>query len=218
METARPSGGAWSRKVRLLVAALTLAGLMGIPITYLGLLFGSGKGFSGGCGGFAAVGLLVILGFSLVVLFFVGLVGVVAVVGLVLFWKRSLAGPLLLFIANLLSMVFFGWIGWMTHGDPRYQFWAEVGLLLGAAPAIAAGLVVWPLLKGEVALKRVRERIAMVAVLGAVAVVPVGSYLVGLASELSAVLATPPHIVASVGCGPSPSAGLPAGALVTTTR
>jgi hypothetical protein len=220
VDFARPAGSAWSNKLRLLVSALTAIGVVGLPVVCFGPLFeylGRQGGIRGGCGGGGAILVAMLFGAIVVVLVVVAVLGAVSLVGIILLSLKSFAGPLLLFTVNLLTMTAYGLIDFTARPESwGTAQWALVNLAFGAAPAIAAALVLWPLLTGGWA----RERVAQVVVLGLVALLPVLTYGYGVAFDVAFAwtAAPPPQVVASAGCGPAPSAGLPAGTVMTTTR
>jgi hypothetical protein len=198
MESARPNRGAWSRQLWIAVATVTAIGLVGAVVDFLGLFAASGQGFAGGCGGFGGVLFILIL----LVLIVLGMMGALAAVGLFLFWRRLRWGPLLLVPSNLLVMGFFGW---SSPVYPGQVVWAVVIVLLGAAPAIAVVLLVWPLLTRG----RLWVRVTEFVVLGLIALPLVWLYVSGLTNDIRTGMTPPAAQVASTGCG-SGSAWLPA--------
>jgi hypothetical protein len=182
----------------VLVGGLTAIGLVGMPLPYFGPLLepmSHGLGGCGGGGGTVLVFLFVLIVAALVV---VGIPGVLAGFGLLLYRRGSFAGPLLLFIANLLSLAGFSYVALTVHLlDSGAMPWAVANLVLGAAPAIAAALVVWPMLTGG----SVRERVVKVVALCLLAAGPVLLYRGGVVSDFAIVMAAPPQAVASGGGG-----------------
>jgi hypothetical protein len=203
VDFARPAGSAWSNKLRLLVSALTAIGVVGLPVVCFGPLFeylGRQGGIRGGCGGGGAILAAILFGAIAVVLVIVAVLGAISLVGIILLWLRSFAGPLVLLTINLLTMIAYGLIDFTAR--PEFwgtAQWALVNLALGVAPAIAAALVLWPLLTGGWG----HERVTQVVVLGLVALFPVLTYAYGVAFDVTFARTAPPPPVAYVsqGCG-----------------
>lgn len=193
MESASLRRGAWSRRLWILVASLTVIGLVGTAVDFLGGMFvASGHGLGVGCGGMVGVLFLLIL----LVLIILGLIALLASVGLGLFWRKSRWGPLLLVSSNLFAMGVFGWIPPVYPGQ---LLWAAVILMLASAPAIAVVLLVWPLMtRGRLWVRGVE-----LVVLGLLAIPVVCLYASGLKYDIQMGLTTPPTQVASASCGGS---------------
>jgi hypothetical protein len=179
MSTAQPDTGKRSRKLWVVVAILTTIGLMG-PV----ILFLVGTAVSPPdphvCQGNAAVGVyfLALIGLGLFVL------AAVAALGLWIFWYRSSWGPLLLVICNLLMM---GLYGWAPIVSPGQQLWTVLVVVIAAVPAIAAGLVLWPLLtRGRLWVKAIQ-----IVIIVAIALPLVWLYGSGLSNDIRTAL-TPP--------------------------
>jgi hypothetical protein len=191
MESAVSTRGGWSRVVWSLVVALTAIGLVGIVVDFVGFFAASGHGISGGCA-MGGVAFFLVSIAALVVLTFVGLIGVMASIGSVLFWRRRRWGPLLLIPSNLLAMAFFDF-------SPVYQgqvMWAAVVLLFAAAPLCAVGLLVWALWTRA----RGRERIVELVVLGLIGLPLVALYVAGINLDVTMALTAPPPVTAPGTC------------------
>jgi hypothetical protein len=178
--------GGWSRKVWSLVVALTAIGLVGILVDFVGFFAASGHGISGGCAGGGVAFFLVSIA-ALVVLVFVGLIGVMASIGSVLFWRRRRWGPLLLIPSNFLTMAFFDF----TSVYEGQLVWAAVVLLFAAAPACAAGLLLWALWTRASG----RERVVQLFVLGLIGLPLVALYVAGINSDVTMALTPPPPVI-----------------------
>jgi hypothetical protein len=129
---------------------------------------------------------------ALVVLVFVGLIGVMASIGSVLFWRRRRWGPLLLIPSNLLAMAFFDF-------SPVYQgqvVWAAVVLVFAAAPACAVALLLWALLTRANA----RERVVELLVLGLIGLPLIALYIAGINGDVTMALTLPPPVTAPGSC------------------
>jgi hypothetical protein len=203
MESAGSNRGAWSRRLLIVLTALTIIGLIGMAIDFLGA-FAAFPLHGGGCGGMAGVLLL----FLVMILIAMALIGGLALVGLILLWERSRWGPLLLVPSNLLAMGFFGWWNPVNKGQ---LVWATTLLILAAAPAIAAALALWPLLTRG----RLWVRAIETLILGLIALPLVQLFIGGMTVDIQTGLAAPPPQVASSGgsgCAGA-SAGLPAYAM-----
>lgn len=183
MQGAQPPGAAWSRQLWFVVAALTAMGLIGTGLLLVALL----GWIHGGCGGGAVILLAVWLGLAVAIVF----IGGVAGTGLVLFWLRNRWGPLVLIVSNAMATGFIGWIG----GIPAPLLW--VVLPLAAAPVVAIGLLVWPLLTRG----RTRVKVVELVVLGLLALPFVWLYVAGMPQEIQSALGPPPAPVASIRCG-----------------
>src|ERR1700730_2758853 len=189
MEAARSNRGAWSRQVLIVLTALSVIGLIGMAIDFLGA-FAAFPLHGGGCGGMAGVLLL----FLVMILIALALIGGLALVGLILLWARSRWGPLLLVPSNLLVMGFFGWWNPVNKGQLA---WATALLILAAAPAIAAALGLWPLLTRG----RLWVRAIELVILGLIALPLVQLFIAGITVDIQTALAVPPPQVASSGGG-----------------
>jgi hypothetical protein len=191
MESAVPPRGGWSHIVWSLVVALTAIGLVGIFVDFVGFFVASGHGISGGCA-LGGVAFIIVSIAALVVLVFVGSIGVMASIGSVLFWRRRRWGPLLLIPSNLLAMAFF-------YFSPVYQgqfVWAAVVLLFAAAPACAVGLLLWALWTRANA----RERVVELVVLGLIGLPLVALYVAGVNGDATMAVTPPPPVTAPATC------------------
>jgi hypothetical protein len=191
MHTAVSVRGGWSRKLWAVVVALTAIGVAGILVDFVGFFAASGRGISGGCalGGLA---FFLVSFAALLVLIFVGLVGVMAAIGSIFFWRRQRWGPLLLIPSNLLTMAFFDF-------SPVYQaqvVWAVVVVLFAAAPLCAVGLLVWALWTRSQA----RERVVDLVVLGLIGLPLVALYVAGINLDVTMAFAPPPQVAAPGSC------------------
>jgi hypothetical protein len=183
--------GSWSRQVWALVVALTAIGVAGIVVDFVGFFAASGRGIAGGCalGGLA---FFLVSFAALLVLIFIGLVGVMAAIGSILFWRRQRWGPLLLIPSNLLTMAFFDF-------SPVYQgqvVWAAVVLLFAGAPLCAVGLLVWALWTRA----RGRERVVELVVLGLIGLPLLALYVAGINADVTLALTPPPQAAAPGSC------------------
>lgn len=137
MSTEKPQTGPWGRKLWNGVAILTAIGLVG-PVIFLVKVWPE-IGPPPNCGSYPGCiyGLVAFFLVWLVVLaFFAGL-------GLLMFWLRSPVGPLVLVVCNLVMMAFYGF----SHPvNPGELIWGVVVVAVAATPAVAAALVLWPLL------------------------------------------------------------------------
>lgn len=199
MGPARPSGGAWSRKAWILVTTLTAIGLLGIFVDFAAFFAIHGP-LTGGCGGLAGLGLVLMAVAALLVLVYGALIGALTVTGVIFFWKRSRWGPRLLIPANLLSMAFFFW----SPVDPGQATWATALVLLGAAPAVAVGLLVWSLVSRADRTVWLGELVT----LGLIALFMVPAFVDGISADVAAGLAPPPQLVAHAGCGSTTAAAI----------
>jgi hypothetical protein len=191
MEAAVSTRGGWNRVVWSFVVALTAIGLVGILVDFVGFFVASGHGISGGCA-LGGVAFFLVSIAALVVLVFVGLIGVMASFGSVLFWRRRRWGPLLLIPSNLLTMAFFDF-------SPVYQgqvVWAAVVLLFAAAPLCAVGLLLWALWTRANA----RERVVELLVLGLIGLPLVALYVAGINGDVTMALTPPPPVTAQGTC------------------
>jgi hypothetical protein len=172
---------------------LTGVGLVGILVDF-GAFFAIHGPLTGGCAMAGAAAILMMIAL-LAVLGYGGLAGVLALTGLIFFWRRSRWGPRLLIPANLLSMAFFYW----SPVDPGQLTWATVLVLFSAAPAIAVVLSVWALLSPA----SLGIRVGELGVLGTIAFVLLSAYVYGINADITAGMAPPPQLVARAGCGPA---------------
>jgi hypothetical protein len=176
---AKPDTGRRSRKLWVVVAALTTIGLVG-PV----ILFLVGTAISPPdprvCQGNASVAIyfLYLIAVALFVL------AAVAALGLWMFWNRSLWGPLLLVVCNLLMM---GLYGWAPIVSPGQLLWTVLVVVIAATPAIAGALVIWPLLTRG----RLWVRAIEIVIIAAIALPLVWLYGSGLSSDIRTAL-TPP--------------------------
>jgi hypothetical protein len=185
MEAARPGLGPQRRKLWTLIASLTAVGLAGVVIEVVGFFVAAGNGFGGGCA-MAGIGFLMVLVSAVVVLFFVGLVGVLASLGLALFWRGSLWGPGLLIASNFLAMAFYA----LAPVYPGQVAWAATVLVLASAPAFAVVL----LLPGLLSHGTIRLRVLELAVLGLIGLPLVWLWVGGVSSDVTAASTLPPAI------------------------
>lgn len=202
MQAATPTGDAWSRWTWGVVTVLTGLGLFGILVAFASFFAVLGP-LRGGCafGGIAAILMLVA---GLVVLVYLALVGLLALLGVIFFWRRSRWGPRLLIPSNLLSMVVFYLSPFSPDGRGGHAEWAVALVLFAVAPAVAAGLLLWALQSSG----SWKVRIVELAVLAVIAVPSVSGWFYGLEVDFAAALApTPPPVAAAPGCtAPAPVA------------
>jgi hypothetical protein len=185
MEAARPGLGPQRRKFWILIAGLTAVGLAGAVIDIVGLFVADGYGFGGGCA-MAGIGFLMTVVSAVTVLFLLGLVGVLASLGLALFWRGSLWGPGLLIASNFLAMAFYAW----APVYPGQVAWAATVLVLASAPALAVAL----LLPGLVSHGTIRVRVLEFVVLGLIGLPAVWLWVGGVSSDITAASTLPPEI------------------------
>jgi hypothetical protein len=180
MSTAQPDTGTRSRKLWAVVATLTAIGLVGPVIVFLvgTAIISPSQAHTCGSAG-AAVFILSLIGIALFVL------AAVAALGLWIFWYRSLWGPLILVICNLLMM---GLYGWAPVISPGQLLFAVLVLLFAAAPAIAGTLVLWPLLTRGAFWVRAIE----IVVIAAIALPLVPLYVAGVTNDIQTALMAPP--------------------------
>jgi hypothetical protein len=105
--------------------------------------------------------------------------------GLLMFWLRAPAGPLVLVFCNLVMMAFYGF----AHPvNPGGLIWGLVVVGIAAAPAIAAALVLWPLLTRWALWVRVVEFVIITLI-----TLPVlWLYGSGVGNDIQTALTTPP--------------------------
>jgi hypothetical protein len=180
MSTAQPDTGTRSRKLWAVVATLTAIGLVGPVIVFLvgTAIISPSQAHTCGSAG-AAVFILSLIGIALFVL------AAVAALGLWIFWYRSLWGPLILVICNLLMM---GLYGWAPVISPGQLLFAVVVLLFAAAPAIAGALVLWPLLTRG----RLWVRAIEIVIVAAIALPVLWLYGSGVANDVRTAVTPPP--------------------------
>ena len=175
-----------------LVTALTMIGVVGVAVDVLAFFAIHGP-LTGGCamGGVAAVLMLVA---ALLVLGYVALIGGLATVGLIDFWRQSRWGPRLLILANLLAMAFFFW----SPVNPGQLGWAVVLVLFGIAPAVAVVLLFWALLSRGTGPVRVAELV----VLGLIALPLAWAFEFGISTDVTGAMKPAPQLIAARGgCG-----------------
>jgi hypothetical protein len=201
MSAAQPDTGTRSRKLWVVVATLTVIGLVGPVVIFLvGTAITPSQAHTCGNAG-AAVYILSLIGIALFVL------AAVAALGLWIFWYRSLWGPLILVVCNLLMM---GLYGWAPVISPGQLLFAVVVLLFGATPAIAGALVVWPLLTRG----RLWVRAIEIVIVAAIALPLVRLYVAGVTSDIQTALTPPPPVYTlAVPQGPTPGCAVRPGSL-----
>jgi hypothetical protein len=139
MSTEKPQTGPWGRRPWNAVATLTSIGLVGPVVIFLWKVLPNIQNSPmGACSLDSVISLFAAFGAALVL--FAGL----AWLGLLMFRLQSPWGPLVLVFCNLVMMAFYGVD---NPVDPGEFVWAGVVVLIAAAPAIAAALVLWPLVK-----------------------------------------------------------------------
>ncbi len=192
VSTASPTTGAWSRKLWFWAVGLTAAGLLGVLVAFFGGASASGTRLTPGCGG--GIGILFVFLFVLALLW--GFVGLVAVVGAILLWFRSVWGVLLLIPVNLLSLYL---IAGSQNVYAGQVVWGAVVVLLAAIPVIAIGVLLWPLWTRGNRLVQVLQLL----ILGALAVPVVLTAGPGLANDVNSVFQAPPapQVATHTGCG-----------------
>jgi hypothetical protein len=179
MSTAKRQSGPWGRRLWVVVATLTVIGLVGPVIIFLvGTAILPSQAQTCGIHG-AAIYFLFLIGVALVAL--AGL----ATLGLWIFWYRSLWGPLILVVCNLLMV---GLYGWAPVISPGQLLFAVLVLLFAAAPAIAGTLVLWPLLTRG----RLWVRAIEIVVIAAIALPLVRLYVAGVTNDIQTALMAPP--------------------------
>jgi hypothetical protein len=190
MSTAQPGTGTRSRKLWVIVATLTMIGLVGPVILFLvgtALSPPQPQTCQGNNG--VAYYFLTLIGVALFVL------AAVAALGLWIFWYRSSWGPLLLVVCNLLMM---GFYGWATVVSPGQLFFGVVVVVIAAAPAVAGALVIWPLLTRG----RLWVRAIEIVIIAAIAVPLVWLYGSGLSNDIRTALTPPAQVQLSAPPGP----------------
>lgn len=195
MSVEKPQSGPWGRRLWNAVAILTAIGLMGPVIILLKWLPALQAEADTHCGNSDLVyGLIEFFGAWLVVL--AGLAGL----GLLMFWLRSPAGPLVLIFCNLLMMAFYGFAHPVDHGD---IVWALVVVEIAAAPAIAVALVLWPLLTRWPLWVRVVEFV----IIAAIALPVAWLFGFGVSNDIRTALTTPPPPPAYLSAPQAPAQG-----------
>jgi len=192
VSTAKPTTGAWSRKVWFWAVGLTAAGLVEVVVAFFGGANGSGARLTPGCGG--GIGLL--FAFLLILVLISGFVGLVAVVGAILLWFRSVWGILMLIPVNLVSLYLIAGSQTVYGGQ---SVWAAVVVMLAAIPVVAIAVLLWPLwTRGN------RLVLALqLLILGALAVPVVLTAGPGLGTDVSSAFQSPPAppVASHTGCG-----------------
>jgi hypothetical protein len=194
MSSGNPSSGAWSRGLWAWVVGLTAGGVAGIPMVFFGYIFVSGGRIGVGCGG--GIGILFAFYLALAVIW--GIDWLVAALGAFLFWRRSRWGPLLLIPLNLFNLYV---LGGSDVVPPGQVIWAAVVVALTAVPAIAAVLLVRPLLTRG----RMRVRLVEFVVLGTMAAAVLWACAGGLAGDVASTMQAARPPVVAAGCGGTPS-------------
>jgi hypothetical protein len=170
---------------------LMLVGLAGLVVAGFSTTFS----LHGGCamGGVAA---MISLVFALLFLGWLGLIAILAAVGVFVVWRHQLAGAALILAANLLLMGSF-----VIASSEGHQVGWDVAILIAAAmPAVVGGLAAWRLLRK---IPTGRDR-----VIGSVAVILVAApmlYLYGSGLSRIAADAYQPAVAVPSGCGTTTS-------------
>jgi hypothetical protein len=180
MSTEKPQTGPWGRRLWNGVALLTAIGLAGPVIIFLKSLPALQAAASNACDNTGLVDGLI--GFGLIwLVVLAGLAGL----GLLMFWLRSPAGPLVLLFCNLVMMAVYGVLHPVGNGDIA---WGLVVVDLAAVPAIAAALVLWPLLTRWALWVRVVEFVIIAAI-----ALPVSwLFAYGVTNDIGTALTVPP--------------------------
>lgn len=189
MSTAQPDTGRRNRTLWVVVATLTAIGLVVGPVILF--LVGTAINPPNPCGNHGAAIYFV---FLLGVAFFV--LAAVAALGLWIFWYRSLWGPLILVVCNLLTM---GLYGWAPLVSPGQLLWTVLVVVVAAAPAIAGMLVLWPL----VTRGRLWVRAIEIVIIAAMALPLVWLYGSGLSNDIRTPLTPPVQVQLSAPPGPT---------------
>jgi hypothetical protein len=190
----KPAGRAPGRALWAWVIALTAIGLVGGGLNVIGGFianFAPGGNFKVGCS--AALGALLFFAVAAVFLLALGLVGVLAAVGAVLFWRGSRWGPVLLVAVNLAMLALFGFPT-VFRGQ---VLWGAIVVLLAMTPAVALALLVQPLVRwpGQRLVVAVQ-----LAILSAFALPAVVLFALGLTQDVTLVVQPAPSAVAAAGC------------------
>jgi hypothetical protein len=196
MSTEKPQTGPWGRRLWNAVAILTAIGLIG-PVAFLLKLWpavqqenashcGAPPGFVYGLIEFSLAWLVVLAG--------------VAGLGLLMFWLRSPAGPLVLIFCNMVMMAFYGFAHPVDHGD---IVWALVVVDIAATPAIAGALVLWPLLTRWALWVRVIEFV----IITLIALPVLWLYGSGVGNDIRTALTPPPPPPAYLSAPQGPPGG-----------
>jgi hypothetical protein len=195
MSTEKPLTGPWGRRLWSVVAILTAIGLLGPVIIFLRWLPVLRAEYDTHCGNGD-----IVLGFSVFGLVWLVVLAGLAGLGLLMFWLRSPAGPLVLLFCNLVMMAFYGFAQPIDHGNIA---WGLVVVDVAAAPAIAGALVLWPLLTRWALSVRVVEFVIIAAIS-----LPV-SWLFGygVTNDIGTALTPPPPPPAYVSTAPPGSYG-----------
>jgi hypothetical protein len=131
----------------------------------------------------------------------------VAGLGLLMFWLRSPAGPLVLVFCNLVMMAFYGFAHPVNPGE---LIWGLMVVGIAAAPAISAALVLWPLLTRWALWVRVVEFV----IIALIALPVLWLYGSGVGNDIQTALSTPPPVNAlAVPQGPTPGCAVRPGSL-----
>jgi hypothetical protein len=194
MSPPQPYTGRRNRKLWVVVATLTVIGLVGpVILLVVGTAINSPGAQTCGNPG-AAVYLLFLIGVALFVL------AAVAALGLWIFWYRSLWGPLILVVCNLLMM---GLYGWAPIVSPGQLLWTVLVVVIAAAPAIAGALVLWPL----VTRGRLWVRAIEILIIAAIALPLVRLYVAGVTNDIQTALMAPPPTQVYLSVPPIPPQG-----------
>jgi hypothetical protein len=190
MSEAKPDAGRRSRKLWVVVAALTTIGLVGPVILFLvGTAINPPDPHV--CQGNASAAIYIL--FLIAVALF--LLAAVTALGLWIFWYRSLWGPLLLVVCNLLLM---GLYGWAPIVSPGQLLWTVLVVVIAATPAIAGALVIWPLLTRG----RLWVRAIEIVIIAAIALPLVWLYGSGLSNDIRTALTPPVQVQLTAPPGP----------------
>jgi len=178
-----------NRDRRLLAAIASLTGVALVG-SFVDMVGGFATWGSPGCAS------PVVILFILIVIFlmFAGLITAAAVAGFALYWNGSQWGPLLMMVANLLLMVFFGW-GKIL--EPGHVTLGIVIVAMAGAAAVSILLLLWPL----VSQGSLRARSLKVVLLVALTFVIAPYYTAGLAWDLNPATQSAP-LVAAQASGP----------------
>jgi hypothetical protein len=188
--------GPWGRRLWNVVAILTAIGLVG-PVIFLLKLWPDVQQYNAThCGG--PPGSV----YGLIEFFLVWLVVLAALagLGLLMFWLRSPAGPLVLLFCNLLMMAFYGFAHPVNSGE---LIWGLAVVDIAAAPAIAAALGLWPLLTRWAFWVRVVE-FTMITLIALPVLWLYGS---GVANDIQTALMAPPATQVYLSVPPIPPQG-----------
>ncbi len=168
-----------------------LAGLTGLVVAGFSTTFS----LHGGCA-MAGVAAMISLVLALLFLGWLGLVGVLAAVGVLVAWRHQEAGAALILVANLLLTGSFA----IASSEGHQVGWDVAILIAAVMPAIAGGVAAWRLLR---AIPRRTDRVIFliaVVVVAAPMVYLGGSGLSGIAAD-----AYQPTAAVRAGCGTTTS-------------